>query len=193
MSAAEDLQQTKRERSHTRIVAEASRLMRERGIAGASVDDVMAAAGLTRGGFYAHFQDKVQLAKEALAHAFEGALLNLFGPDMPTDQKAWVEAATARYMSENHVRKPGEGCAATSLAGELARAEPELKEVTREYLERVVTGVQERSGRSRANALVFVATCVGAVTLSRAAGDRAFAAEMIAACRAALRADPKSR
>src|SRR4029077_17007748 len=43
-----------RERSHETILDSASRLLREKGIAGASVSDVMKGAGLTVGGFYAH-------------------------------------------------------------------------------------------------------------------------------------------
>src|SRR5580658_9051251 len=57
--------------SHRRAFTDASaRLMRERGIDGVSVADLMGAAGLTHGGFYGHFDSKEQLAAEACAHAF---------------------------------------------------------------------------------------------------------------------------
>ena len=53
------------------IVEAATRLFRERGLHGISVVDVMAAAGLTHGGFYGHFESKEALAQEASGRAFD--------------------------------------------------------------------------------------------------------------------------
>src|SRR5262249_34851834 len=64
------MSQDEKDKSHGRIVASASRLLRERGLAGASVDDVMKAAGMTHGGFYKHFDNKEALVEAAMDAAF---------------------------------------------------------------------------------------------------------------------------
>jgi TetR/AcrR family transcriptional repressor of nem operon len=64
------MSQEEKEKSHGRIVASASRLLRERGLAGASVGDVMKAAGMTHGGFYKHFDSKEVLVEAAMDAAF---------------------------------------------------------------------------------------------------------------------------
>lgn len=60
-------------RNRARIVAQASRLFRERGVENVSVSDVMAAAGMTVGGFYKHFASKEALVQEACALSFKQA------------------------------------------------------------------------------------------------------------------------
>src|SRR5437868_15158363 len=60
-----------------RIIDAASQVFRERGIAETGVDEVMRRAGLTHGGFYAHFRDKSELVAEACTAAFEAAIPNL--------------------------------------------------------------------------------------------------------------------
>ena len=52
------MSQEEKEKSHERIIVSAARLLRERGVEGASVNDVMSDAGLTHGGFYKHFDTK---------------------------------------------------------------------------------------------------------------------------------------
>lgn len=174
-------------------MTEAARLMRERGIAGASVDEVMGAAGFTRGGFYAHFDDKIDLAAAAIEHAFDNAIENLFGPSMPLEGKAWRQRASKRYLSESHVEDPGHGCAAPSLGAEIARAEPRLQSTTHKQLLRVLARIEERIGgpvaTRRQRAMAFLATCVGGITLARAAGDKDFASTVLEACRTGLVGD----
>src|SRR5438132_14271298 len=58
------------QRNRQKVVARASRLFRESGFDGISVNDLMKAAGFTHGGFYNHFESKSALACEALDHAF---------------------------------------------------------------------------------------------------------------------------
>lgn len=163
--------------------------MRERGIAGASVDDVMEAAGLTRGGFYAHFRDKTALAREAIDFAFERAASLWLGHDSAQGQP-WRKRTAARYLSEHQLDHVGEGCAAPALAAEVARSEPELRTQMGTSLDKIIQGIASRIGgdpaTSRARAIAFLATCVGGLSLARAVGSRAMAREIMDACRAAL-------
>src|SRR5215472_1503245 len=59
---------------HERIVNEASRLFRERGFENVSVGEVMKAAGLTHGAFYAHFDSKEELQAAAVAYGIKVSL-----------------------------------------------------------------------------------------------------------------------
>ncbi|MBK6519622.1 MAG: TetR family transcriptional regulator [Polyangiaceae bacterium] len=186
-------QAAQKAKSHALIVESASRLFRERGFAGATVDEVMAAAGLTRGGFYAHFEDKVDLAAEALAVAFEGSIANLFGADMPREPRSWRERAAKRYLTEAHLDNTGGGCPLPALGGDVARAEPELRSATEKQLARVLAELEQRVGGDAAGArqrsIAFLATCVGAMTLARSVEDRAVAREILNACRRELTKD----
>lgn len=168
-------------------------MMRERGIAASSVDDVMAAAGLTRGGFYAHFKDKTALAREVLEQTFARAFTRWLGDDLPADSTAWRDEAAKRYLSEAHLADPGRGCAAPSLGPEIARGEPELQAVVGKQLERIIDGIEERIGgeakTARPRAIAFFATCVGAMVLARSVGKRKLAREILQACSAVLRDD----
>ena len=64
-------------KTHARIVQVASRLFRRKGYQATGVDQLMSAAGLTRGGFYSHFRNKTQLLIESLELAFDESTANL--------------------------------------------------------------------------------------------------------------------
>ena len=184
-------------RSHDSIVRVAARLIRERGIAGASVDEVMQAAGLTRGGFYAHFRDKTAMVSEAVGYAFAEARRNLLELDATGD--AWARRASERYLSEAHLAEPGRGCAVPTVGADVARGPAELREAFTVEVESVIDGVAQKLGggaSGRKRAIGFLATSVGAVLLARAVTDPtkpsrvALAREILSAARAAV-APPK--
>ena len=161
-------------------------MMRERGLVGASVNEVMAAAGLTRGGFYAHFPDKAEMIAEALELAFADARLALFG-SIPEDGDAWAEHAAGRYLSQKHLDSPGTGCVVTTLGAEVARSEPVVKKAFERGVETMLDGIKSKLGGTRDDAIAFLATCIGAVTLGRAVHDKAFVEEIREATKKALR------
>ncbi len=66
-----------KEVTRRRIIDVAGQAFREQGVAETGVDEVMRRAGLTHGGFYAHFRDKTELIAEACAAAFDAAVPNL--------------------------------------------------------------------------------------------------------------------
>jgi TetR/AcrR family transcriptional regulator, transcriptional repressor for nem operon len=63
--------------SHERILKVATKNMRRHGIAGAGMTGIMAEAGLTNGGFYAHFDSKSDLVREGLERALDEQLQRL--------------------------------------------------------------------------------------------------------------------
>ncbi len=181
-------QAEQKERSHRKILEFASRLIRERGARAASVEDVMGAAGLTRGGFYAHFRDKSALVAECIDVAFVEAKKNLLlGDDMHARGRSWLEHATRRYLSRAHIEAPGEGCAIPSLSGEIARGEPELREAFNRNVESLLAEMEGRlkdaSRPARQRAIATLALWAGGLMLARAVTSPALADEILEACR----------
>src|SRR3954453_14381703 len=92
-----------------RVIQVASYLFRERGLHGVGVADIMAAAGLTHGGFYGQFANKEALAAEA----FDCALAE--------ERRGELDVLLATYLSRGHVQAPGQGCPVAGLANGVAR------------------------------------------------------------------------
>ena len=180
--------QARKQASHARIVEAASRLLRLRGEGGVSVDTVMAEAGLTRGGFYAHFRDKGALVGEALRAAFDEAAHNLRLDD-ELEGEAFLERALRVYLSRGHLEHSEAGCAVPSLAGEVARAEPEVRATFTAGLRGMIDGVARRLGgpKARARATVLLVSMIGAVAVARAVDDPELGDEILSTMRSALR------
>ncbi|HEV6964069.1 TetR/AcrR family transcriptional regulator, partial [Roseateles sp.] len=112
------------EANRERILDSAAQLFRERGFDGIGLNELMQAAGLTRGGFYGHFESKDDLAAQACRRAMrDGREQWKRQPDRSL--AAWVKA----YLSETHRDRPGAGCGLAALAGDAARGGPALREV----------------------------------------------------------------
>ncbi len=175
----------KRAASHDRIVAQAARLVRERGVEAATVNDVMDAAGLTRGGFYAHFEDKDAMVAEALDSAFAYGLENLV-TSLEEEGDAWRARAAKRYLSQAHVERPGGGCAIPSVGADVSRSEKVVRRAFSRGVGSILDGITEKLGGpdGRAEAIAFLSTCVGAMILARATDDPKLTAEILAAARA---------
>jgi len=177
---------TRTERSHERILLVAARILREKGALETGVDLVMNAAGLTRGGFYAHFRDKSALVAEALDVAFAQVKEKHFA-DATLRGRAWLERSTEVYLSLDHVENPGTGCALPTLGAEVARCDASVREVftrnVREIVGEMAKRLAGRGGPARRRAIVTLALSVGAVTLARAVTDRKLATEILRACK----------
>ena len=164
-----------------RVVEVAAALFRERGLHGVGVADIMAAAGLTHGGFYGQFASKDALAVEA----FDAALAE--------EYRGALDVLITNYLSVDHVRTPGRGCPLAALANDVAR-EPSGSAVR----SRFTHGVRHLAGlladliprmsraRRRQRALAHLSTLVGAVVLARAVDDEVLATDLIEAARASV-------
>ncbi len=180
---------TKKASTHGRIVSEAAKLLRKKGLGGASVDEVMEAAELTRGGFYAHFSDKNALIAEALEHAFAEARKALFTPENAAQAhgRGWIEFASARYVSEEHALEPAMRCPIPPLAGEISRADDLVKAVFTKNIRENIALAEKLSGvrgkHARAMVIRMLSSWLGALTVARAVNDRELAAEILEAVR----------
>ena len=156
---------------HERIVEQASRLFRERGFENVSVADVMKAAGLTHGAFYAHFASKEELQAAAVAY---GMKLSLELIERNPGKKGKQQYAD-RYLSRWHRDHPGDGCTMAALAQEVARSTPELKAAFEQGLDRIFSA----RGGDRKQAIFRVAAMVGGVVLARVVEDRRLSDEIL--------------
>ncbi|MCE7010856.1 TetR/AcrR family transcriptional regulator [Kibdelosporangium philippinense] len=165
------------------VVHATAKLLRERGSASISVQDAMAAAGLTHGGFYKHFASKDELMGIAATEAFEDVLNQLVhlaeDPDKPHARAQLVR----KYLSTQHRDSPGTGCANAALAGDSAQAESQSP-LRKSYVEGMNKTLSfftelESGADARRQAIVDLATLVGALTLARATGRTALSKEIL--------------
>jgi AcrR family transcriptional regulator len=108
-----------------RIIDVAAEKFRKDGVAAVGIAGLMGEAGLTHGGFYAHFASKEALLRDALAAAMDRTSQRL---DRAGDE-AGLEGLIRHYLRPAHRDNPQHGCAIASLAAEIARHEPETREV----------------------------------------------------------------
>jgi TetR/AcrR family transcriptional repressor of nem operon len=178
---------SRKQETHQRILASAARLVRKRGLTAASVSRVMHGAGLTIGGFYAHFPSKRAMDIEVLEAAlgasprFSDALADRDGLD-------WLQEVVHRYLSQKHRDDLDGSCAFPAVVSEVARAD----EATRAAFDvmfaarvRRMTGhAPARAGVTpRERALATFALCIGGLTLARALRGQDTSDEVLAACR----------
>ena len=152
------------QKNRQRVVAKASKLFRESGFEGISVNDLMKAAGFTHGGFYNHFESKGALAGEALHYAFRQ--MDGVRERMPT-----LDEFVRSYLSEEARNSPGSTCPAAALAGEVARQPDTIKSVFADGVERMILSVENRlpkTPRARGEAIDVVCRMLGALVLARA-------------------------
>ncbi len=166
-----------KQRTRQRIVDSARQLFRRRGMNGVGIDEIMADAALTRGGFYAHFPSKDALFMESLA-----------GGEISGDGTGDLVDIIDTYLSDGHRDHPEIGCPLPSLSADAARATPEIRSRFTKVVKGLVAMVMRGAGRSGGDASKYaayatVAQLVGAVVLARAVNDPRISDDILAACR----------
>ena len=174
------LRKSRLEAAQTReaIVATAADLIRRTGIAEASLADMMAAAGLTHGGFYRHFRNKEHLISEALSAAGEKAIATI-GQKMA---KGGLKAAVDGYLSTSHRDSPTPICPFAALGSELGRCGKETKATATEVLEKLfvtLAGDAPDREQARSAAILVLSTMIGAMTLARIVADPDLSSEIL--------------
>lgn len=178
-----------------RILDAASQAFRERGVAETGVDEVMRRAGLTHGGFYAHFRDKSELVAEACTAAFDAAVPNL-------DRIAAAPTAAARarllidsYLGAAHRDNRGSGCLVVAVAADMARLQGEARagysRGFARHLDRLAAALRlSRDPQcNRARVTHLMSALVGALLFARAIDDPAQSDAILHTMRQQLRAE----
>jgi len=175
-----------KQETRKRIVDSATQVIRERGLHDPSVGEVMAGAGLTVGGFYAHFENKDALMLEALGKMMLHRMDELTAT-IPTTTAAERRTLAARYyLSSTHRDGVVERCPLPSVLSELNRLDPRYREVVAEHIDTWARAMAEDDADGRRRSLAAIATMVGALTLARALGPTDFSDEVLAAAKAAV-------
>jgi len=178
-------------RARARIVAAAAAALRAKGVSGVGVADVMASAGLTHGGFYAHFPSKEDLLAEAIEHASAQTLAGLGGAGDDVSTETRLRAVVDAYLSPWHVTHVDVGCPVAALGPEIARAggrmQRNLRRTVRarfEWLRGLIPA--DRRARRREEQVVGALACMlGGLILARAVGGKE-STEVLEACRGFL-------
>lgn len=180
---------SKEHKSETRkrILQAAGPLLRGHGVDKVSIDELMSAAGLTRGAFYAHFESKEELVAEALAT--DTGLVRMM-KDRSGDSTAELNRQAldilSDYMAPRNSDEVASGCPLVSMPCETARGPASLKRGYARRFAELVRQIQRGLGRSRkheSEAIAAAVLAVGGVLFARACDDPDLAKRISTACR----------
>jgi TetR/AcrR family transcriptional regulator, transcriptional repressor for nem operon len=183
--------QTRKHASHERIVEAAARAIRRSGYDGAGVAGIMNEAGLTHGGFYAHFDSREAMLAEAAdrAGAESVAALEQLAASAPPQEA--FRTLVAAYLSKAHVARADAGCPVAALGSEMPRQAAEVRRAATRRIKEFIDLVGRHSpdwGQpgGHEHALATTATMVGALVLARAVDDPKLSHSMLEAARKSL-------
>jgi TetR/AcrR family transcriptional repressor of nem operon len=167
---------SRKEVTHDRIVETAARAIRRSGYGGTGVADIMKEAGLTHGGFYAHFDSREGMLAEAADRAGADTVAFLTRVAAEATPKKALEAMLRTYLSKEHVESAETGCAVAALGSEMPRQSAKVRRAATRRIKEMIDLVARQSpdwGQPGAHerALVTVATALGALVLARAVDD----------------------
>lgn len=153
-----------------RILKEASRLIRERGISGTGVDALTEAAGMTHGSLYSQFGSKERLVEDAVEYAIASK-----GQEVP--EVFTISDYVSQYLSPEHRDGTGKGCPFAALACEIPRQSQGVRDrftagvrgMMRLLSGRVDSGLKPKQRDEQA--LAAIASLIGALVLARAVND----------------------
>lgn len=175
--------------SRQRILAAAATRIREAGLDGVSVGDLMKSVNLTHGGFYGHFESRAHLVAAALEQALadgEKASAAHAGAHGAVTVKSIVNS----YLSRAHRDHPGNGCAIPTLVGEVGRADPDVQSIMAQQLARsfeaMAAALGEDGRDSEQFAIAAWSMMVGAISISRAMGVDPMADRVLALARKSI-------
>ncbi|MDE1992971.1 MAG: TetR/AcrR family transcriptional regulator [Rhizobiaceae bacterium] len=184
--------QLEKQKTHEKIVALAARRLREEGLEGIGVADLMKEAGLTVGGFYKHFASRDELVAEAVQSAVGSwrRRQEEQGID-PTDIS--LRDYAEEYLSDVHCANKGEGCPYAALSADMARSSETVRTVATEGLRKNFASMTARmphpdTAEARRNAIITSCLMTGALSLARVANDEALSNEILETVRGFVRA-----
>ena len=172
------------------IIESARRLFKERGYNGVGIDAIMADAGLTHGGFYAHFDSKQDLFAEAISENGLEEMLEILRNEGVHDPAEQFRRVIEMYLSAWHKDHPGEGCPLPTLTASISQSDDFVRETFTKTLQEGAQGFASlMPGGSKKNsrkAFAVMATMVGGVLLARAVHDETLAQDILDICQEAI-------
>lgn len=169
---------SRKEISHDRILEVAARAIRRSGYDGTGVADIMKEAGLTHGGFYAHFASRDALLAEAgsRACADSAALASRVVASAPPGQA--LQAIMQAYLSPEHISAIETGCPVSALASEMPRQSPEVRHAATQHIKEMIDLIARQLpdwGKQQAHeqSMAMLCALIGTTILARAVDDPA--------------------
>jgi len=175
--------QADKDKHHDRIVAIAATRVRERGLDGIGVADLMKEAGLTHGGFYRHFGSREDLIDEAVERALgEGTKRVASGPK--ASRKKRFQTIIDGYLSSAHRNSPGSGCAVAALSSEAWRGGKRVRQAYTRQVKLYLALIEDMiDGRRRPlvrrDSMLALSALVGAVAMARSVDDEQLSLEIL--------------
>jgi TetR/AcrR family transcriptional regulator, transcriptional repressor for nem operon len=169
-----------KQETHARIVRKASVRLREKGAHGVGVADLMKEAGLTHGGFYAHFDSRDALVIEAFAHAMDRSTERWRKMVSETPPEKRLATMVENYLTPAHRDDAGHGCAVPALSADIAAKVEQMIDMMADQ----IPDVPRKAARKQAAAAL--ATMMGTLVLARVAGSGEFSDDILAAGREAV-------
>lgn len=177
---------SRKELTHERIVDVAARVIRRSGYDGTGVADIMKEAGLTHGGFYAHFESRDALLAEAgdRAGAEAVALATRLAASAPPGQA--LQAIMQAYLSPEHIADMETGCPVSALGSEMPRQAPEVRRAATLHIKEMIDVLARQMpdwGQPQAHerAMSLIAALIGTTMMARAVDDPKLSAALCAA------------
>lgn len=179
--------QADKARNKERILEVAATQLRELGLDGVSISDLMKAVDLTHGGFYGHFASRDDLVAAALDKALTDGEASAVQSSSKNGERTLKSVANS-YLSKIHRDNPNSGCAVSALSGDVARSNDQNREIMSKHLAKYFDNMQDviGDGGSRELAISLMCMMVGAVTLSRVMTDTNRSDEILQAARKSM-------
>jgi len=158
--------------NHEKILSMAARSFREHGGDSSGIGTVMKKAGLTKGGFYRHFESKDDLLVEAVARAFDEMGRGMLEVANSAPEGQALRAIIEHYLSARHANSPGTGCVISALGPELARrplsVRKRIEASLEAYRERLLPFVPGQTREEKlAKFAVLFPSMAGVLTMAR--------------------------
>ncbi|MFY0681306.1 MAG: TetR/AcrR family transcriptional regulator [Thalassovita sp.] len=178
-----------RARTKKKVIDVARKQFNLNGFDGVSIDQIMTAAGLSRGGFYHHFKDKEELFAAAV-DSFQNGLSDVADADDALSGHALIQAFMNGYLNETQLVPEGGHCPMIAVPSDVSRRGAEVKQSYQRVVEAMLNLFQDNldlptQQRTREIALTLCMISVGGMVLARAVDDSTFQNELIDAARKA--------
>ncbi len=149
--------------------------LKRHGTEGASVDEIMKAAGLTSGALYSQFKNKEDLCTQAICGALD-AMLDSYRTIVRQQGKEGLKLIVSKYLTEAHAGDVPGGCTFAALGPEMAKATPRAKQAYELRIDALVQIFVDGLGAGpekerRAKARYVLSSMLGALTFARAMSD----------------------
>ncbi len=185
----------RKRQSRERALESAARLYRQKGVSGAGIAEIMKEAGLTHGGFYAHFPDKTAFVDAAFERAMDQSRERWMDGHEETPAAEKLDLLVRRYLSRDHRDDQSRGCPIPAIGADIGRGAPDGDSAAERSISATLHMLEtqlacagaddQRAARTRAIALL--ALCAGGVTLARCVQDEMLVDQILRACRAEAR------